>query len=85
MPIYEYECSHCKQHCDILQKISDEPAKICPHCSKESLVKLVSAAGFHLKGSGWYATDFKKNQASTTTETKKTDSNNNASKTETTD
>lgn len=63
MPIYEYECTSCKQNVDILQKISDAPRTICPHCNEPTLVKLVSAAGFHLKGSGWYATDFKKNTA----------------------
>ena len=59
MPIYEYQCSSCHHHFDVLQKINDEPVKICPECSKESVVRLVSAAGFQLKGSGWYATDFK--------------------------
>lgn len=59
MPIYEYECTSCHHHFDLIQKINDEPVKICPECSKNSVVKLVSAAGFQLKGSGWYATDFK--------------------------
>lgn len=60
MPIYEYSCTDCKKNIDLMQKITDEPLKICPNCSHDTLVKLVSAAGFQLKGSGWYATDFKK-------------------------
>jgi len=59
MPIYEYQCTSCHHHFDLMQKISDAPAEKCPECSKNSLVKLVSAAGFQLKGTGWYATDFK--------------------------
>lgn len=63
MPIYEYQCSNCNHTFDLIQKMSDEPATMCPACSKESAVRLVSAAGFQLKGTGWYATDFKtKNQ-----------------------
>ncbi len=63
MPIYEYRCSACDHEFDKLQKLSDEPLKICPECGKDELKKLVSAAGFRLKGSGWYETDFKsKNQ-----------------------
>ena len=59
MPIYEYRCSACGFEKDALQKMSDAPLVDCPQCGKPSLVKLVSAAGFQLKGSGWYATDFK--------------------------
>ncbi|MDA0977592.1 MAG: zinc ribbon domain-containing protein [Proteobacteria bacterium] len=59
MPIYEYECEACHHRLEKLQKISDEPLKVCPSCSKPSLNKLVSAAAFRLKGSGWYETDFK--------------------------
>lgn len=59
MPIYEYQCTNCHHHIDLMQKISDEPATKCPECNKDALVKLVSAAGFQLKGTGWYATDFK--------------------------
>ena len=59
MPIYEYQCAGCHHQFDLLQKINDEPVKICPQCSKMTAVRLVSAAGFQLKGSGWYATDFK--------------------------
>jgi putative FmdB family regulatory protein len=59
MPIYEYRCSSCGHELEALQKFSDAPLVACPSCRAETLVKLVSAAGFHLKGSGWYATDFK--------------------------
>ena len=59
MPIYEYQCKECDHKFEKLQKISDEPLKDCPNCHRPSLVKLVSAAGFQLKGTGWYVTDFK--------------------------
>lgn len=59
MPIYEYRCSSCGHEKEVLQKLSDAPLTECPACGKSTLRKLVSAAGFHLKGSGWYATDFK--------------------------
>jgi putative FmdB family regulatory protein len=59
MPIYEYRCSACGFEKDALRKLSDPPLVDCPQCGKPALVKLISAAGFQLKGSGWYATDFK--------------------------
>jgi putative FmdB family regulatory protein len=59
MPIYEYRCSSCGHELEALQKFSDAPLVACPACAQDALVKLVSAAGFQLKGSGWYATDFK--------------------------
>ena len=59
MPIYEYRCSSCGAEHEVLQKFSDPPLAVCPSCQKSALSKLVSAAGFQLKGSGWYATDFK--------------------------
>jgi putative FmdB family regulatory protein len=59
MPIYEYRCSSCGHELEALQKFSDAPLRTCPSCKTDSLVKLMSAAGFQLKGSGWYATDFK--------------------------
>ena len=59
MPIYEYQCEACGHRLETLQKISEEPLSVCPECGRSSLQKLVSAAGFRLKGSGWYATDFK--------------------------
>ena len=60
MPIYEYKCDACGHVLDALQKVNDEPLKFCPSCSEESLRKLISAPSFRLKGSGWYETDFKK-------------------------
>jgi len=59
MPIYEYKCTSCGHKKEVLQKMSDAPLKECPACGKATLSKLISAAGFQLKGSGWYATDFK--------------------------
>ena len=59
MPIYEYECKQCSRRFEHLQKSSDAPLEICPSCKTESLTKLVSSASFQLKGTGWYATDFK--------------------------
>jgi putative FmdB family regulatory protein len=59
MPIYEYRCSQCGHELEAMQKISEAALTRCPSCSAETLVKLVSAAGFQLKGSGWYATDFR--------------------------
>lgn len=73
MPIYEYQCADCHHQFDVLQKIHDEPIKQCPQCSKEQAVRLVSAAGFQLKGTGWYATDFKDKGK---TEQKKSDHSN---------
>lgn len=61
MPIYEYVCSACGHTMEKLQKISDDPLKDCPVCNKPELQKQISAAGFRLKGSGWYETDFKSN------------------------
>jgi len=59
MPIYEYRCEACGHQDEHLQKISDKPLATCPACGKRSYKKQLSAAGFQLKGSGWYATDFK--------------------------
>lgn len=59
MPFYEYVCSNCGAATEILQKISDPPATTCPKCHAEALSKQISAAGFRLKGGGWYETDFK--------------------------
>ena len=59
MPIYEYKCSACSHELESLQKFSDAPLVTCPACGKDALTKLVSAAGFQLKGSGWYQTDFR--------------------------
>lgn len=59
MPIYEYRCGACGFQKEFLQRISDAPLTHCPECGKETFSKMVTAAGFQLKGSGWYATDFK--------------------------
>lgn len=59
MPIYEYRCAECGFQDEFLQKASEPPLTVCPSCGKASFRKLLSAAGFQLKGSGWYATDFK--------------------------
>ena len=59
MPIYEYRCDACGFQKEFLQKMSDAPLTTCPECNKATFSKLLSAAGFQLKGSGWYATDFK--------------------------
>ena len=63
MPIYEYRCSACGHELEALQKLSDTPLTVCPSCGKSELRKQVSAAGFQLKGSGWYVTDFRNNGA----------------------
>jgi putative FmdB family regulatory protein len=63
MPIYAYKCGSCGHQQDVLQKISDDPLTICPQCNQPSLAKQVTAAGFQLKGSGWYVTDFRDNGA----------------------
>jgi putative FmdB family regulatory protein len=59
MPIYAYRCGTCGHAKDVLQKISDAPLTVCPACGAEAFTKQLTAAGFQLKGSGWYATDFK--------------------------
>ena len=59
MPIYEYRCEGCGHELEKLQKLADAPLTDCPACGQPTLKKLMSAAGFRLKGSGWYETDFK--------------------------
>jgi len=59
MPIYEYECGSCGHRLEAIQKMSDAALTECTACGQPTLKKLISAAGFQLKGSGWYATDFK--------------------------
>ncbi|MDP3330710.1 MAG: zinc ribbon domain-containing protein [Methylococcaceae bacterium] len=59
MPIYEYQCQSCGHEHEALQKLSDQPLIVCPACTKPELMKKISAAGFRLKGTGWYETDFK--------------------------
>ncbi len=60
MPIYEYRCDACGHEFEQIQKISEDPLQECPDCGDITLRKLMSAAGFRLKGGGWYETDFKK-------------------------
>jgi putative FmdB family regulatory protein len=59
MPIYEYECTACGHFLEKLQKVGEPPLLDCPECHAATLQKLISAAGFRLKGGGWYETDFK--------------------------
>ncbi|MDR3418370.1 MAG: zinc ribbon domain-containing protein [Nevskia sp.] len=59
MPFYEYVCTSCGASVEVLQKVSDPPETVCPECHAEALTKQISAAGFRLKGGGWYETDFK--------------------------
>jgi putative FmdB family regulatory protein len=59
MPFYEYQCQSCQYYVEVMQKITDAPLRKCPSCGRMTLVKLISAPVFRLKGSGWYETDFK--------------------------
>lgn len=63
MPIYEYRCSTCGFQEEYLRKVSDPLLSVCPECEKETFGKMLTAAGFQLKGGGWYATDFKNSGA----------------------
>jgi len=73
MPIYEYECTQCGKIEEAIQKFSDKPLKRCKHCSGK-LHKLMSQSSFHLKGTGWYVTDYaNKSKGSSTTESKSTE------------
>jgi putative FmdB family regulatory protein len=65
MPIYAYKCDSCGHAKDVLQKMSDDPLTQCPSCGAPTFNKQLTAAGFQLKGSGWYATDFKGGSSST--------------------
>lgn len=84
MPIYEYLCQVCGHALEALQKLSDPVLVACPACAKPALKKQVSAAGFQLKGSGWYATDFKnkgnKDSSKDSNEGSNKDSNSNKGK-----
>lgn len=74
MPIYEYQCNACQHQFEVVQKMADAAITLCPNCQKNTAVRLVSAAAFQLKGTGWYATDFKdKGKPKTATETASTD------------
>jgi putative FmdB family regulatory protein len=66
MPIYAYRCETCGFAKDVLQKMSDAPLTDCPSCGKSSFKKQLTAAGFQLKGTGWYATDFRNSGSSAT-------------------
>lgn len=59
MPIYEYHCKNCLHQFEVLEKLNEPPTQDCPSCHQKAAERLVSAAGFELKGTGWYATDFK--------------------------
>lgn len=59
MPIYAYKCSSCQYEKDVLQKMSDPVLEVCPECNQPTFTKQVTAAGFQLKGTGWYVTDFR--------------------------
>ncbi|UOD50442.1 FmdB family zinc ribbon protein [Orrella daihaiensis] len=72
MPIYAYRCSNCGHEQDVLQKMSDAPLTQCPACGQSTYAKQVTAAGFQLKGSGWYVTDFRNNGAKSGASTGKT-------------
>jgi len=63
VPIYEYRCSSCGFQKEYLRKVSDPLLSVCPECSKATFGKMLTAAGFQLKGGGWYATDFKNSGA----------------------
>lgn len=65
MPIYEYQCQSCQHKMESFQRTIDHVLQTCPECHQDTLVKLISAAAFQLKGTGWYETDFKKNQQAT--------------------
>jgi putative FmdB family regulatory protein len=80
MPIYEYRCDACGHQQEFLQRISDAPLKKCPACGKSKLKKLLSAAGFQLKGSGWYVTDFRDNKAKPAAKTGKADKSSDGAK-----
>ena len=69
MPIYEYECDSCGAVEEVIQKFSDKPLRTCSQCSGK-LRKLISQNSFHLKGSGWYVTDYANKKQSTKTDTK---------------
>ena len=86
MPIYAYKCSACGHAQDVLQKISDQPLTVCPQCGQSTYAKQVTAAGFQLKGSGWYVSDFRdKGKAPAASTSSSSDSGTSASTTASTD
>src|SRR5882672_8803956 len=70
MPIYEYRCTSCGFQKEYLQKVTDPVKTVCPECAKKTFSKMLTAAGFQLKGSGWYATDFRNPKPAAKTESK---------------
>jgi len=86
MPIYEYECEGCGRF-EVIQKFSDRALKECPHCKekgkKSAVTKAVSASAFHLKGGGWYKTDYSSSSTSSSTSGKSSDSSSSGSGTST--
>ena len=74
MPIYEYRCDACGQSQEAIQKMSDAPLKLCASCGQEALQRVMSRTSFVLKGSGWYATDYKSTSSSTKTESNASES-----------
>ena len=85
MPIYEYRCSSCGFQKEYLRKVSDPVMSVCPECNKNTFSKMLSAAGFQLKGSGWYATDFKNSGSKPTAKAAAKSEDKGASKSETKD
>jgi putative FmdB family regulatory protein len=85
MPIYAYRCDECGFAKDVLQKISDPVLTVCPSCGKSSFKKQVTAAGFQLKGTGWYVTDFRGGSAPATGTAPSAPSDSNASSTSSTE
>jgi putative FmdB family regulatory protein len=85
MPIYAYRCDECGFAKDVLQKISDPVLTVCPSCGKSSFKKQVTAAGFQLKGTGWYVTDFRGGSAPATGTAPVTSSDGGTSSTSSTD
>lgn len=81
MPIYAYKCESCGFAKDVLQKMSDAPLEVCPSCSQSAFKKQLTAAGFQLKGTGWYATDFKGGAAASAPATAPSDSTSPAAET----
>lgn len=76
MPTYEYQCGACGHLFNKFQRITDDPVKECPSCGKEEVKRLVSAAAFHLKGSGWYKTDYASSSSSGSSSANKSEGSN---------
>jgi putative FmdB family regulatory protein len=85
MPIYAYRCDECGFAKDVLQKVSDPVLTVCPSCGKSSFKKQVTAAGFQLKGTGWYVTDFRGGSAPATGTAPSTSSDSSTGSTASTD